>query len=186
MTTFKVGYIVGSLSKASINRKLAAALTKLAPHTLELTEIPIAPLPLYNYDGDADFAREGRAFKDAIAAVDAVIFVTPEYNRSIPGALKNALDWGSRPWGDNSFNGKPAAIIGGSVGAIGTAAAQQHLKSVVGFLNMPLMGQPEAYVHITEGLIHDNGEVTDQGTAEFLGAWLQAFHDFVARVEPVE
>jgi chromate reductase len=186
MTTFKVGYIVGSLSKASINRKLATALTKLAPHTLQLVEIPIAPLPLYNYDGDADFAQEARAFKAAIESVDAVIFVTPEYNRSIPGALKNALDWGSRPWGDNSFSGKPAAIIGGSVGAIGTAAAQQHLKSVVGFLNMPLMGQPEAYVHITEGLIHDSGEVTNQGTAEFLAGWLQAFHDFVARIEPVE
>ncbi|HWJ24724.1 MAG TPA: NADPH-dependent FMN reductase, partial [Gemmatimonadaceae bacterium] len=112
MTTFTAGYMVGSLAKGSLNRKLSRALTRLAPDDLELREIPIGELPLYSYDYDADYPPAGRALKEALAAVDAVLFVTPEYNRSIPGALKNAIDWASRPWGTNSFARKPSAIIG--------------------------------------------------------------------------
>ncbi len=119
MTTYKVGYFVGSLAKGSINRKLAKALVRLAPAELDMMEIPIKDLPLYSYDYDADFPPAARAFKDAIAAVDAVLFVTPEYNRSIPGGLKNAIDWASRPYGKNSFTRKPSAVIGTSPGAIG-------------------------------------------------------------------
>ena len=121
MSNYKVGYFVGSLSTSSINRLLAKALVRLAPPELELTEIPIKDLPLYSRDHDADYPPVASAFKDAIAAVDAVLFVTPEYNRSIPGALKNAIDWASRPWGKNSFARKPSAVIGTSPGEIGTA-----------------------------------------------------------------
>src|SRR5690606_20928332 len=139
MTTHKVGYMIGSLATASINRKLANALVKLAPPTMVMTEIPFKDLPLYSYDYDADYPAVARQFKDAIANVDAVLFVTPEYNRSIPGGLKNAIDWASRPYGQNSFTRKPSAIIGASVGSIGTAVAQQSLRSVLSFCNSPQM-----------------------------------------------
>ena len=157
MTTFTVGYFVGSLAKASINRKLAIALTRLAPSTLDLREIPIGDLPLYSYDYDEAFPPAGVALKDAIASVDAVLFVTPEYNRSIPGALKNAIDWASRPWGTNSFSRKPSAIIGTSPGKIGTAVAQQHLRSILAFCNSPLMNSVEAYIQFEDGLIGEDG-----------------------------
>src|SRR5690554_4137359 len=122
---YKVGYFVGSLSKDSINRKLANALVRLAPSELEFTEVPIGDLPLYNYDFDADYPEVARRLKETLADCDAVLFVTPEYNRSIPGGLKNAIDWASRPWGQNSFTGKPSGVIGASIGQIGTAVAQQ-------------------------------------------------------------
>src|SRR5690349_11904822 len=136
---YHVGYFVGSLAKASINRKLARALTDLAPDELQMTEIRFADLPLYSYDYDADFPPAARALKEHIAAVDAVLFVTPEYNRSIPGALQNAIDWASRPWGKNSFTRMPSAIIGASPGLIGTAVGQQHLRSILSFCNSPQM-----------------------------------------------
>src|SRR5690606_5384320 len=121
MSNFKVGYFVGSLANNSINRKLAKALVRLAPPELQLREITFHNLPLYSYDYDADYPQVARDFKAAIAAVDAILFVTPEYNRSIPGGLKNAIDWASRPWGQNAFTRKPSGIIGTSPGAIGTA-----------------------------------------------------------------
>ena len=142
MTTYKVGYFVGSLAKASINRKLAHALARLAPPELHMTEISFRDLPLYSYDYDPEFPPVARAYKDALASVDAVLFVTPEYNRSIPGGLKNAIDWGSRPWGKNSFTRKPSAIIGTSPGKIGTAVAQAHLRSIM--LCCALSGVPIA------------------------------------------
>src|ERR687884_441926 len=144
MTTYQVGYFVGSLSQSSINRVLAKALIRLAPDDLEFTEIPIGNLPLYNRDLDADYPPEATALKEAIAASDAVLFVTPEYNRSIPGALKNAIDWASRPYGQNSFTRKPSAMIGTSPGKIGTAVGQQHLRSILGYCNSPQMNSPEA------------------------------------------
>ena len=133
MANFKVGYLIGSLARESINRKLAGALVRLAPEGMEMVEIPIRDLPLYSYDYDADYPPVARAFKQAIADVDAVLFVTPEYNRSIPGALKNAIDWASRPWGQNSFARKPSGVIGTSPGSIGTAVAQQQLRGVLCF-----------------------------------------------------
>jgi len=182
---FRVGYLVGSLSRASINRKLAGALVRLAPERLRLTEIPFGELPLYNYDFDAAFPAPAAAFKDALASVDAFLFVTPEYNRSIPGALKNAVDWGSRPYGKNSFTRKPSGIIGASVGKIGTAVAQAHLRSILAFCNSPLMNSLEAYIQFEEGLITETGDVTNPTTAAFLKQFMEEFHQFIARVYTV-
>jgi chromate reductase len=181
-TTFKVGYLVGSLAKESINRKLARALVRLAPPELAMSEVPFNDLPLYSYDYDDDFPPPARAFKAALAAVDAVLFVTPEYNRSIPGGLKNAIDWASRPHGQNSFARKPSAVIGASPGMIGTAIAQQSLRGVLGFCNSPQFNAIEAYIQFKPGLITDDGEVTVDSTAEFLQGYMQEFHGFITRV----
>ena len=182
MATHKVGYFIGSLARGSINRKLAKALVRLAPAELSMSEIPFKDLPLYSYDYDDDYPPVARAFKEAIAAVDAVLFVTPEYNRAIPGGLKNAIDWASRPYGTNSFTRKPSAVIGTSTGAIGTVVAQQNLRSVLSFCNSPQMNAPEAYIRFTPGLITDDGEVTNKDTAEFLRKFMSEFHMFIARV----
>jgi chromate reductase len=182
MTTYKIGYFVGSLAKGSINRLLAKALVRLAPEQLDMVEIPIRDLPLYSYDYDADYPPVARDFKQAIAAVDGILFVTPEYNRSIPGGLKNAIDWASRPWGQNSFTRKPSGVIGTSPGAIGTAVAQQDLRSVLCFCNSPLMNTVEAYIQFTPGLIQEDGTVTNQSTEEFLRKYMEELHVFVQRV----
>lgn len=182
VSEYTVGYFVGSLAKASINRKLAKALTRLAPAELNLREISFGNLPLYSYDYDADYPQVARNFKAAIAAVDAVLFVTPEYNRSIPGGLKNAIDWASRPYGQNSFTRKPSAIIGTSPGAIGTAVGQQHLKSILSFCNSPMMNAVEAYIQFKPDLISEDGEVTDDSTREFLRTYMAEFRDFIRRV----
>lgn len=182
MTTFKVGYLIGSLAKESINRKLAKALTRLAPEGLEFHEIGFGHLPLYSYDFDADYPAEGLALKAAIKGSDAILIVTPEYNRSIPGGLKNAIDWASRPWGTNSFARKPTAVIGTSPGAIGTAVGQQHLRSILGFLNAPQMNTVEGYIQFTPGLITDDGEVTVEATETFLRTYMAEFHAHIRRV----
>jgi chromate reductase len=182
MTNQKVGYFIGSLAKNSINRTLSKALINVAPPHMEFTEIPIRDLPLYSYDYDDDYPPEARALKEAIASMDAILFVTPEYNRSIPGGLKNAIDWASRPWGQNSFARKPSAVIGTSPGAIGTAVAQQSLKSVMSFCNSPLMNAVEAYIQFRPGLFTESGEITDSETEGFLRNYMQEFHEFIARV----
>jgi chromate reductase, NAD(P)H dehydrogenase (quinone) len=182
MASYSVGYFVGSLAKNSINRKLAGALVRLAPAGLTMEEIPIRDLPLYSYDYDTAYPPAGQALKDAIERVDAVLFVTPEYNRSIPGGLKNAIDWGSRPWGKNSFARKPSGIIGASPGKIGTAVGQQHLRSIMAFCNSPLMNAIEAYIEFTPGLIGDDGKVTVPSTEEFLRNYMNEFQGFIQRV----
>ena len=179
---YKVGYFVGSLSSTSINRVLSRSLIRLAPSELEFTEIPIGNLPLYSPDHDADYPPEARALKDAVAASDAVLFVTPEYNRSIPGALKNAIDWASRPWGQNSFHHIPTGVIGASIGAIGTAVAQQSLRAVMAFCNARQMTSPEAYITFSPERFRDDGEVVDETTAGFLKDYMEEFRDHVARV----
>jgi chromate reductase, NAD(P)H dehydrogenase (quinone) len=181
MSTYQVGFIVGSLSSTSINRRLAHALARLAPPELRLAEIAIRDLPFYSQDYDADLPAAARAFKQAIADADAVLFVTPEYNRSMPGVLKNALDWASRPRGSNSLARKPVGIIGASPGALGTALAQQHLRTVLSVLNAPQMLAPEAYVQFKAGLVAEDGAVTDETTAEFLRRYMVEFLAFVAR-----
>ena len=185
MSSYSVGYLIGSLARGSLNRKLAGALVRRAPQNLTMKEISFGDLPLYSYDYDADYPPVARAFKQAIADVDAVLFVTPEYNRSIPGALKNAIDWASRPWGRNSFARKPSCVIGTSPGAIGTAVAQQQLRGVLCFCNSPLMNTLEAYIQFTPGLITEDGTVTNDSTAEFLRNYMKELHLFVERVQTV-
>jgi chromate reductase len=182
MVTYKIGYFVGSLAKASINRTLSQALIKLAPDDLEFTEIPIGNLPLYSYDYDADFPPEGKALKEAISACDGILFVSPEYNRSIPGALKNAIDWGSRPWGTNSFARKPTGIIGASPGNIGTAVMQSSMRSVLSFLDAPQLNAPEVYLKYDAAAFGPDGEVTDESTKAFLSHYMEEYCAFVQRV----
>ena len=183
--SYKVGYFVGSLATASLNRLLAKALVRLAPSQLQMTEITFKDLPIYSYDYDASYPPVATEFKNAIAAVDAVLFVTPEYNRSIPGGLKNAIDWASRPYGKNGFARKPSAVIGTSPGKIGTAIAQQHLRSILAFCNSPLMNSIEAYIQFEPGLITDDGRVTNESLEQFLRKYLEEFAGFIARVYTV-
>ena len=185
MAQYTVGYFVGSLATKSINRLLAHALVRLAPSELQMAEIPFKELPLYSSDYDANYPPVAIEFKRAIAAVDAVLFVTPEYNRSIPGGLKNAIDWASRPYGKNAFARKPSAFIGTSPGKIGTAIAQQHLRSILAFCNSPQMNSIEAYIQFERGLITEDGQVTNESTREFLQSFMAEFHSFIARVYTV-
>ncbi len=182
MTAYKVGYFVGSLSSTSINRELSKALIRVAPDSMEFTEIPIGNLPLYSPDHDTDYPPEARALKQAIADSDAILFVTPEYNRSIPGALKNAIDWASRPRGENSFDQVPAAVIGASPGMIGTAIAQQSLRGVLSYCNARQMTAPEAYIQFSADVFPGEGEVTDESTKEFLANFMEEFRVYIARV----
>jgi chromate reductase len=177
----RVVYVVGSLATRSINRQLARALVTLAPPELEFREAPIAALPLYNYELDQAFPEPARAFKQAIVDADAVLIVTPEYNRSIPGGLKNAIDWASRPYGTNAFASKPTAVIGASPGKVGTAVAQQHLKGVLNYCDAWLMNQPEAYIHFNKDAYAEDGTVADESLAKVLTTFLTRFRDFVAR-----
>jgi chromate reductase len=179
---YKVGYFVGSLSSTSINRVLSKALIRLAPDDLEFSEIRIDNLPLYSQDYDANYPPEAVALKEAISASDAILFVSPEYNRSIPGALKNAIDWASRPWGRNSFDNMPAAVIGASIGQIGTAMAQQSLRGVLSFCNARQMTAPEAYIQYSPDIFTDEGEVTNESTKDFLSKYMTEFRTFIIRV----
>lgn len=179
--TLRIGYVVGSLSANSINRKLAAAIQQVAGDEVTFTEIAIRDLPLYNYDLDGEFPGSAVALKKSIESSDGLLFVTPEYNRSVPGALKNALDWASRPWGSNSLAGIPAGVIGASVGGTGTAMAQQHLRNILTFLDAPLLLQPEAFIHFTDRRFAADGRITDESTQEFLSTWVTEFIAWVRR-----
>ena len=181
VTSYTIGYIVGSISSTSSNRRLAQALESLAPDNVTLVEIPIKDLPFYSTDFDADFPQVATDFKQTIKDVDGVLIVTPEYSRSIPGVLKNALDWAARPYGDGAFDHKPVAVIGTSGSPIGTAAAQQHLKAILSHLNAPTLGQPEGFIQSHPGLLTDGGEIADDTTAGFLRGYLEAFTALVSR-----
>src|SRR3954465_9031021 len=150
MSALRIGVVVGSNRKGSINLKLARALIKLAPVELQCEIFRIDDLPVFSQDEDQNPPEPVRRLKEQLQGADGILLVTPEYNRSIPAVLKNALDWASRPYGQNAWAGKPAAISGASIGAIGTAAVQQHLRSVLGYLDMPTLGQPEVYIHFTD------------------------------------
>ncbi|MGW9627138.1 NADPH-dependent FMN reductase [Microbacterium sp. NPDC055521] len=178
----RIGYIVGSLASDSINRVLAGALVRSAPESLELAEIPIRDLPLYNRDDEHSPVSAVTEFKRAIERADGVLLVSPEYNRSIPGALKNAIDWGSRPWGQNSFARKPTGIIGASTGAIGTAVMQASMRSVLSFLDAPQLNAPEAYITFQPESYGPDGEVKDESTAKFLRHYMNEYAAFVERV----
>ena len=175
-----IAVIIGSLRKESINRKLANALIKLSSPEFEYEIINISNLPLYNQDDEEKPQDSVREFRNEVEKFDGLLFVTPEYNRSIPGVLKNALDIGSRPYGKNVWAGKPAGVIGISTGAIGTAAAQQHLRNILAFLNVPTMNQPEAFIQFKEGLFTETGEI-GEGSRQFLQNWMIHFEDWVKR-----
>lgn len=178
MEKYKVGVVVGSLRKDSLNRKLAQALVKCAPPEFTFTFISIGDLPLYNQDHDANPSEEVMRLKKEVAASQALLFVTPEYNRSIPGVLKNALDHASRPYGQSVWNGKPGAVLGISVGATGTALAQQHLRNILSYLNVPTLGQPELYIQAKEGLFNEDGTF-GSASLGFFQKWMEAFVSWV-------
>ncbi len=179
MDQVNIGIIVGSIRRDSFNRKLAEALVRLAPVHFSFLHVQIDNLPLYNQDDDANPSEAVRRLRETVKSVDGYLFVTPEYNRSIPGVLKNAIDHASRPYGENAWQGKPAGVIGTSPGAIGTAVAQQHLRNVLAFLDVPTMGQPEAFIQFKDGLIDESGEV-GAASREFLQSWM---NQYVAWVE---
>jgi len=180
--TYRIGYLIGSLSTDSINRVLSKALVRLAPDTLTLEEITIADLPLFNRDDEQDPASSVTRFKQEVESADGLLFVSPEYNRSIPAALKNAIDWGSRPWGHNSFARKPTGIIGASIGAIGTAVMQSSMRGVLSFLDAPQLNAPEAYISFKPEVYGPDGEVKDESTEKFLRHYMDEYAAFVERV----
>ena len=181
MKKFKVAVIVGSLRKDSHNLKLAKALAKLAHDKLDAHISLIADLPLYNQDLDNQFPPQAIRLKQEIEGSDAILFVTPEYNRGVPGVMKNAIDWASRPYGKNSFAKKPAALCGTSVGAIGSACAQNAFKSTLSYLDIALMGQPEVYLQFKENLIDFDGNITDASTQKFLQGFVDQFIDWIGK-----
>jgi chromate reductase, NAD(P)H dehydrogenase (quinone) len=179
MSTYKIAVVIGSLRKDSFNKKLALALAKLAPADFTFEHLRIDDLPLYNQDEDGNPLAPVKRLKSEIAAAQGVLFITPEYNRSIPGVLKNAIDQGSRPYGQSAWAGKPAGVIGVSVGAIGTALAQQHLRNVLAYLDVPTLGQPEAFVQNKEGLFGEGGQIGVESTRKFLEGWVAKYAAWV-------
>lgn len=178
----RIAVVVGSLRKDSVTRKVARAIEAAAPAHLTFEEVPIGELALFNQDEESTPPPPYVAFRDRIRSADAVLFATPEYNRSVPGALKNAIDVGSRPYGHSVWNGKPAAIVSVSPGALGAFGANHHLRQSLVFLNMPVMQQPEAYVGGALRLFDERGELIDQTTAEFVRGFATAFSDWIETV----
>jgi chromate reductase, NAD(P)H dehydrogenase (quinone) len=177
---YDVAVLVGSLRRDSINRKVAHALAGLAPAGLTLSIIEIGQLPIYNQDGEETPPPEWTAFRERIRAADAVLFVTPEYNRSVPAALKNAIDVGSRPYGKNAWNGKPGAVVSASLGGIGGFGANHHLRQSLVFLHVPAMAQPEAYIGGADKLFDVNGKLINDGTRKFLQGFMQSYAEWIA------
>ena len=180
MSEHQIAVVVGSLRRDSFNRKLASALTKLAPSEFSFKQVEIGDLPLYNQDDDANQAETVKRLKKEITAAHGVLFVTAEYNRSISGVLKNALDHASRPYGQSAWAGKPAGVIGASVGAVGTAVAQQHLRTILAYLDMPTLGQPEAFIHAKEGLFDQSGNI-GADSKKFLQGWMDRYVAWVKK-----
>lgn len=174
MTSYPIAVIVGSLRRDSFNRKLATAISRWAPADFSFKPVEIGDLPPYNQDDDAQPADSVKRLKADIAAARGLLFVTPEYNRSIPGVLKNAVDHASRPYGQNAWAGKPAGILGVSVGATGTCMAQQHLRNILAYLDVPVLGQPEAFIQAKEGLFDPAGDI-GQDSKEFLLGWTNRY-----------
>ena len=174
MSQLQILVIVGSLRKESFNQQLATAIARLAPADVSFQHARIDDLPLYNQDDDAHPAAAVNRLKDAVTAAHGVLFVTPEYNRSIPGVLKNAIDHASRPYGQSAFAGKPAGVIGVSVGAAGTALAQQHLRNILAYLDMPTLNQPEAFIQTKDGLFDAAGGI-GADSREFLQGWMDRY-----------
>ena len=180
MRQYAIAVVVGSLRKESVNRQLAQALIKLAPAELSLKLLDV-DLPLFNQDKESDPPESVRQFKAAIQAADGVVFVTPEYNRSIPGVLKNALDQGSRPYGKSVWTGKPAGVLGASIGAYGSAMAQQHLRNVLAFLDMPTMAQPEGFCQIGDDFLDADAQV-NAASRKYVQRWINAYAEWMKKL----
>ena len=180
MSQYPIAVVVGSLRRDSFNRKLATALAKIAPPEFSFDQVEIGDLPLYNQDDDASQAESVKRLKGQIKAACGLLFVTAEYNRSIPGVLKNAIDHASRPYGESVWAGKPAGVLGVSIGAIGTAVAQQHLRTVLAYLDMPTLGQPEVFIQTKEGLFDPSGDI-GAGSKKFLQAWMDRYVAWVKK-----
>lgn len=181
MNGIKVAVLVGSLRQDSYNRRLARAVEKLMPQGLSFEYIRIDDLPLYNQDFDNDYPPVARRLKQDVESANALLFVTPEYNRSVPGVLKNAIDIASRPYGTNSFAGKPAGVLGCSIGSIGTALAQQHLRNMLAYLDVPTLGQPEVFIHFAGDLIASDGTINKPATQQFLQGYVDAYVAWIER-----
>ncbi|WP_132999332.1 NADPH-dependent FMN reductase [Luteimonas arsenica] len=180
MSDIRIAVLVGSIRSESLNRALAEGLEKLLPDGAGFEYASLADLPPYNQDQDDDQPAPAKALKALISGADGVLFVTPEYNRSIPGVLKNAIDHASRPYGKSAFAGKPAGIVGISIGAIGTACAQQHLRAITGYLDMPTLGQPEVFLQAKDGLFDSDGGI-GEGSRKFLQGWVDAYVAWVKK-----
>ncbi|HDS15180.1 MAG TPA: NADPH-dependent oxidoreductase [Proteobacteria bacterium] len=180
MRKYEIAVIVGSLRKNSINRRLARVLVNLAAADFFFKEIAIWDLPLYNQDDDDHQAVSVKRLQSEIKASHGLLFVTPEYNRSIPGVLKNAIDHGSRPYGQNVWAGKPAGIIGASIGALGSALAQQHLRNILACLDVPTLNQPEAFIHVGENFFDAGGNI-EAGSRVFLQKWMDKFQAWIKK-----
>lgn len=180
MSQYKIAVIVGSLRQDSFNRKLATAICKLAPADFSFQQLQIGDLPLYNQDLDGKQPEAVTRLKQEIGAAHGLLFLTPEYNRSIPGVLKNALDHGSRPYGQNAWAGKPAGVLGASVGSIGTAMAQQHLRNILAYLDVLTLGQPEAFIHVKDDFFDAAGNI-GEGSKKFMQVWMDKYVAWVKR-----
>ncbi|WP_353154271.1 NAD(P)H-dependent oxidoreductase [Herminiimonas fonticola] len=180
MSTYQIAVVVGSLRKDSFNHQMANAIVKLAPSDFSFKQLQISDLPLYNQDDDANQSPPVKRLKAEILASQGLLFVTPEYNRSIPGVLKNAIDQASRPYGQSAWAGKPAGILGVSVGAIGTALAQQHLRNILAYLDVPALGQPETFIQAKEGLFDADGNI-GAGSKQFLQNWMDQYVAWVKK-----
>ncbi|MFN3866140.1 MAG: NADPH-dependent FMN reductase [Demequina sp.] len=176
----RIGIIVGSVAKSSINKKVANVLPTLADNQdVEFVFLDLTALPIYDYELDGNWPDVATEWKQSIEDVDGLIIVTPEYSRSIPGALKNALDWASRPWGQNSFTGKPVALMGASIGSTGTAMAQQHLRNILAHFSSPTLGQPETFFHFNPAAFGQDGSLQDDAQAAVLGGFVNAAVDHI-------
>jgi chromate reductase len=181
MSQYQIAVVVGSLRRDSFNHKLAEAVIALAPPEFSFKHVRIDDLPLYNQDDDSHQAEQVKRLKGEITESQGVLFVTPEYNRSISGVLKNAIDHASRPYGQSAWAGKPAGVMGASVGAPGTSMAQQHLRTILAYLDMPTLGQPEVFIHVKEGFFGEDGNVADAGSKAFLQTWMDRYVDWVKK-----
>jgi len=171
---YQIAVVVGSLRQDSLNRKLATALARLAPADFKFVQVRIDDLPLYNQDDDSHQAASVMRLKSEISASQGLLFVTPEYNRSVPGVLKNALDHGSRPYGQSVWGSKPAGVLGVSIGTIGTAVAQQHLRTILAYLDVPTLGQPEAFIQAKDSLFDEQGNI-GEASRQFLQTWMDKY-----------
>jgi chromate reductase len=182
MDKYQIAVVVGSLRRDSYNRQLANAITKLAPPEFSFNHLRIEDLPLYNQDDDERPSEQAKRLKREVTAANGLLFVTPEYNRSISGVLKNAIDHASRPYGQNAWAGKPAGVLGASIGAPGTSMAQQHLRNILAYLDVPTLGQPEAFIHITDGFFDQGGNIANPRSREFLQNWMDRYTAWVRQI----